>query len=232
MFEINGVYANRKGEYTVLKMTPPLMRVRYISDGSEANLKISVQERIWGNISVEYEAKTASKSTRRKPVLGTNYCIKAVSIPTTDDLNYIGWAARLLLAPQNSEIKLKAGDRIIVYVLESKTFIAVTTITGESKTAKPKDYPFTISQKKAEFFPIDVDGMVMKLENGVEVDSVELESQPRFKRLRPKAESYLAISEDDFELLTEALTEMIEEEDDDADDLDDEEDNEDNEDNE
>jgi hypothetical protein len=64
MFEINGVYANRKGEYTVIALNPPRMTVRY-ADGTEADLKIEMQERIWENIRVEYEAAQAKKVSRR-----------------------------------------------------------------------------------------------------------------------------------------------------------------------
>jgi hypothetical protein len=65
MFEINGVYANRKGEYTVIALNPPKMTVRY-NDGSEVELKIEMQERIWENIRVEYEAKQAKKVSRQR----------------------------------------------------------------------------------------------------------------------------------------------------------------------
>ena len=45
---------------------------------------------------------------------------------------------------------------------------------------------------------------------------MELESQPRFKRLRLEAEAYYPINEDDFELLAEALTEVAEDEEEEA----------------
>ena len=53
-----------------------------------------------------------------------------------------------------------------------------------------------------------------------------MESHPGFKRTKPKSEAFLTISEDDFELLAEAITEAAEEEiiDDEDDLLDDEED--------
>ena len=63
MFEVNGVYANRKGRYTVLAVNPPKMRVRY-DDGTEAELRIDMQARIWENISAEFEAQEASRQAR------------------------------------------------------------------------------------------------------------------------------------------------------------------------
>jgi len=211
MFEVNGIYANRKGEYTVLAIDPPMMHVRY-ADGTEADLKIALQERIWENIAAEYEAKTISKSSRPRAPKGTRHYIKTVSITLGEDLIFPGWAERLVMGPQSDEFPVNTGDRLIIYVLESKVFIAVATITGEPKTADPKEYFYTVPFDSANFYPVDIDVEVSKIENGVDVDTVELESQPRFKRLRLDVESFLPISEDDFELLAEALTEMSEEE--------------------
>ncbi len=219
MFEVNGVYANRKGEYRVLEINPPIMLVRY-SDGEEAELKISVQERIWQNIATEYEARAASKSARRRSAQGTSHFIKVVSIPAVDELSFPGWAERMVMAPlAGQDVYVKAGDRLIMYALESRTFFAVVTITGDSKTANPKDYFFNVNAEHVEFFPIDIDATIARPDNGVEVDAVELESQPRFRRLRLDPEAYLPINEDDFELLAEALTEVTEEEDVDEDDV-------------
>lgn len=212
MFEVNGKYANRKGEYTVIKLNPPMMTVRF-EDGEESELRISVQERIWQNIAVEYEARAASKSARRRSAQGTNHFIKVLSLPAIDEMSFPGWAERMLMAPLPNDGTLKAGDRLILYGLESRTFFAVVTITGDSKTSNPKDYFFTVNADTADFFPIDVDATVARPDNGVEVDAVELESQPRFRRLRLEAEMLLPINEDDFELLAEALTEVTEEED-------------------
>lgn len=219
MFEVNGTYANRRGEYTVLEITPPMMLVRY-TDGEEAELKISVQERIWQNIATEYEARAASKSARRKSAQGTNHFIKVISIPAMDELAFPGWAERMVMAPlPRGNSTVKGGDRLIMYCLESRTFFAVVTITGDSKPANPKDYFFTVSLNEVDFFPIDIDATVARPDNGVEVDTVELESQPRFRRLRIESESFLPINEDDFELLAEALTEVTEEEDVDEDEV-------------
>ena len=225
MFEVNGTYANRKGEYTVLEINPPKMRVRYTEDGSEAELKIELQARIWENIAAEYEAKAASRSARaakRTAVPAANHYIKVISGPAVDEMNFPGWPERVVMAPPaGGEIKLQSGDRLIFYALETQTFFAVATITGEPTTANPKEYFFTVPAETAEFFPIDIDAFSSKLDKGADIDSVELESQPRFIRLRLEAEAFYPINEDDFELLAEALTEVAEDEEEEEDDEDD-----------
>ena len=102
--------------------------------------------------------------------------------------------------------------------METRTFFAVATITSDSETADPKKYFFTVEQDKVDFFPIDIDASATKLTKGTDVDSVELESQPKFGRLRLSPESFLEISEDDFELLSEALSEVVEEDEENDDD--------------
>ncbi|WP_420628576.1 hypothetical protein [Candidatus Leptofilum sp.] len=222
MFEVNGTYANRKGEYTVLAINPPKMRVRYTEDGSEAELKIELQARIWENIAVEYEAKVASRNARavkRTAVPTANHYIKVISVPTVDEMNFPGWPERVVMAPSaESGIKLQSSDRLIFYALETQTFFAVATITSEPTTANPKEYFFTVPIESADFFPLDIDAVSSKLDKGADIDSVELESQPRFKRLRLEAEAFYPINEDDFELLAEALTEVAEDEEDEAED--------------
>ena len=47
MFEVNGVYANRRGKYKVLSLNGPKMKVRF-EDGSIADLRIELQARILG----------------------------------------------------------------------------------------------------------------------------------------------------------------------------------------
>ena len=230
MFEVNGTYANRKGEYTVLDINPPKMRVRYTEDGSEAELKIELQARIWENIAAEYEAKAASRSARaakRKGVAAANHYIKVVSVPIVDEMTFPGWPERVVMAPlASSDITLQSGDRLIFYALETQTFFAVATITGEAKEVNPKEFFFTVPVEIASFFPLDIDAVSSKLEKGADIDAVELESQPRFKRLRLEAEAFYPINEDDFELLAEALTEVAEDEEEEAEDDDFEEDDE------
>ena len=56
------------------------------------------------------------------------------------------------------------------------------------------------------------------LETAVSIDNVELESYPKLAKMRLESFAYLKISEDDFELLAELLTEVTEDEDIDTDD--------------
>lgn len=219
MFEVHGKYANRKGRYTVLEINEPKMTVRY-EDGSEATLNIDIQERIWENILAEEEAKTASRNARRarwgSSSGTTQHFIKVISIPSGNEVIFPGWEERVVMArAEESGPSMKKGDRLIYYALEAQTFFAVATITGEPFEADPKKYTFTVDTESAVFYPIDIDADVGKLEKGVPVDSVELESWPNFGRQGMRIESFWVISEDDFELLAEALTEVSEEEEED-----------------
>ncbi len=212
-FEINGEYANRKGKYVVLDINPPKMTVRY-EDGSVAEVNIAIQARIWENILVEREAEAARRSARfgRSGTSKTQYFIKAVSIPSATEMTFPGWAERVVLATPEEAEKIQPGDRLIFYAIEMQTFFAVATITTSAFTANPKDYFYTLDAEEAHFFAIDIDAVSISLEMGASVDSVELESQPNFRKLNLQPESYLPITEDDFELLAEILTEMAEEE--------------------
>lgn len=210
MFEVNGVYANRKGRYTVIEMNPPKMQVRY-DDGSVAELKIDVQARIWENISADFEAREASRQARRAKSQDIKYFVKTVSVPSLSDLTFAGWAERVVMAPMENP-PIKFGDRIIFFLMEGRSFMAVATVTGEPKVENPKDYFYTIDAEEMNFFPIDVDASATKLEHGVHVDSVDLESIPNFRRLRLETETFYEINEDDFELLSELLTEVVEDE--------------------
>lgn len=216
MFEVNRVYANRKGKYTVLAVEPPKMRVRY-EDGSEAELNINIQARIWENIEAEQEAQ-ASRNSRRKSQPGgrqTQHFIKVATI-ATEEMLFPGWQERVVMTPDPQQAKnIKKGDRLIYYALEAQVFFAVATITGEATEVDPKDYFFQTEAETTLTFPIDKDAVVASLEHGVAYDSMELESYPDFKKLTLRPETFLKISEDDFELLAELLTEVTEVEDED-----------------
>ena len=54
MFEVGGEYANRNGKYKVLEINDPKMTVEY-EDGTTAELRMNIQERIWENIQAEKE---------------------------------------------------------------------------------------------------------------------------------------------------------------------------------
>lgn len=213
MFEVNGVYQNRIGKYTVLSVNPPKMVVRY-EDGSEAELNMRVQGRIWENIVAEQEEKDAKEAIRlaRLGAIQNKFYIKVISIPDADELMFPGWQERIVLAPNEDAERIRPGDRIIYYALEPQIFFAVATITGEAKEANPKDFFYTIDQPMAYFFPVDMDAFATLLEHGMRADSVELESYPKFRNMRLKPEMFLEISEDDFELLAETLTEVSEDE--------------------
>jgi hypothetical protein len=212
MFELNGVYRNRNGEYTVLAINGQRMTVRY-TDGAEAELNVGIQARIWENIVAEQEARAASSRHLRQSNKDTTHYIKAVSLPPGEELVFPGWQERLVMVP-NPELaqRMKPGDRFIYYAVEAQTFFAVVTITGEMFEADPKHHTFTTELERAAFFPTDVDATVPDLDHGVSVDSVELESYPDFGKLHIEPEAFYRISEDDFELLAEALTEITEDE--------------------
>ena len=108
--------------------------------------------------------------------------------------------------------RLQSGDRIIYYALEPQIFFAVATITGDPKVTSPKDFFYTVDQATAHFYPVDMDAFATILEHGMRADSVELESYPKFRNMRLSPEMFLEISEDDFELLAETLTEVSEDE--------------------
>lgn len=221
MFEVNGVYVNRKGKYTVLAINPPKMSVRY-EDGTYAELNIGIQERIWENIVAEQEARAASRlarANRQGLAQNTQFFIKVVSMPAPGELLFPGWHERVVLARDEEVEQIKSGDRLIYYALENQVFFAVATITGPAIEASPKDYFFNLDSELAHFFPVDVDAAAFNLATAVPLDSVELESQPNFGKLKLAPESYVKINEDDFELLAELLTEITEFDEDEGEDL-------------
>lgn len=224
MFEEGGVYANRIGKYTVLAVNPPKMTVRY-EDGTEAELRINVQERIWENIEADFRASELSRMRNKRPaVVGqdTKFYIKVVSISEGEDVAFAGWADKIVMeSPHPSDPRLESGDRLLFYILESKMFVGVATITGEPKTADPVNYFYKLEASKMNFFPIDIDAVVAKIEYGAPVDAVELESQPNFRYMNLTPESLIEINEDDFELVAELVSEVVEDIEEDEDDDDD-----------
>lgn len=214
MFELYGEYLNRKGKYTVLAIHPPTMRVRY-EDGAEAELKIAIQSRIWENIQAEQEVAEARRQKRGAGSNRTKYYIKAVNLPSVTEFTFPGWQEGVVLATEVEVGRIRPGDRLIYYALDTKSFIAVATIVGEPFTADPKKYFYNLDQKTAHFFHVDVDASIESLNGGVSLETVELESQPGFRRRALQPESYVPISEDDFELLAELITEVVEAEDED-----------------
>lgn len=212
MFEVNGTYANRKGTYTVLSIDEPKMTVRY-EDGTTAELNMNIQARIWENIQSELEARRASRAARQqRDENGVAHYIKSLSMEVEEDLTLPGWRERVTVV-EASGPALHAGDRIIYYAAEDKVFFAVATVTGEAMDSVPKG--FFYSEEEAQtlrFYPIDLDEHAYDIHNAVKLDAVELESEPQFRSLLQKPGTYIKVSEDDFELLAELLTEVTEEE--------------------
>lgn len=223
MFEVGGTYTNRVGTYKVLEMGSQKMKVRY-ENGEEAELRIAIQERIWVNIQAEMEAKD-SRSKKKSTGPQANHYIKTISTISEEELNPSD--IRTTVAPcSTSAPEFNHGDRFIYYSITGKSFFAVATITGDPKQAPADNFPeMDFETEKVNIFPIDIDAFATSMDNALWLDSVELESQPQFKDVLTKGEIYLKISEDDFELLAESLTEFVEQDDDDSsdDDLEDEE---------
>ena len=98
--------------------------------------------------------------------------------------------------------------------MESQVYFAVGTITGEAAkpTARDKRAGKGLD-KSVLLFPVEVDARAGLIESAVPIDSMEFESRPDIKVMLLRAESFISISEDDFELLVESLTEATEEED-------------------
>jgi hypothetical protein len=209
LFELNGNYANRKGKYTVLGIGREKMQVLY-EDGTEAELKMSVQERIWENIKAEIEAETASRA-RRRSATNAQHFIKSIASIGDAELNPV--SIRTLVTPTSSRApEIKIGDRFIYYACDARAFFAVATITGDPREAKSKEYAeLQFNEELIKVYPIDIDAYAISLAQAVWLDSVELESQPKFRDLLNEKEDYLRISEDDFELMAELLTEFVEE---------------------
>jgi len=213
MFEVDRTYANRKGKYTVLEVDPPKMRVRY-EDGTEAELNVAIQARIWENMQSEEEAREAARSARRRrrgPDL--SFYIKTLSLEDEDDISVPGWRERITVVPADGPT-LRPGDRILYYAVEDRVFFALGTVTGEAEAGVPTGFFYSEEEAKSlRFYPIDLDEQTYDVRNGVHLDSVELESLPNYRTLLRESDRYLKISEDDFELLAEWLTELTEVED-------------------
>lgn len=218
MFEINGTYANRKGKYTVLSLDPPKMTVRF-EDGSTAELNIGIQQRIWENILNEEEARAATRIARQRRVnQDTKFIIKSLSMVMEEDLSVPGWRERTIVVDGTGP-ELRPGDRILFFAVEDQVFFAVATVTGPPSETVPKGFFFSDEEtQNLQFYPIDLDEHTYNLEKAVDLDAVELESVPNYRRQLQKPNMFLHISEDDFELVAELLTEITEEEEEDFDD--------------
>lgn len=212
MFELGGKYANRIGNYEVLEINEPKMLVKY-DDGTTAELNMNIQYRIWENIVAEEEIKI-SRTQRRKSAGGagsTRFFIRPVNSLVAEQLTERSWKEHTLISDLPA-IKLNLGDRLIYFSIESQVFFAVATITGQPAPPSKKDkLPEKHSEESVLLFPLDIDAQAAKLEQAVTLDEIEFESQPKIKMLVLQEGTYIEITEDEFELLAELLTESTEE---------------------
>ncbi len=216
MFEVGGTYSNRIGRYTVLEINEPKMMVQY-ENGTKAELNINIQYRIWENIIADDEVASnrANQSKKRTSNQGTRFFVRPVNSLTADSLNARGVKEQITLE-ELAELKIDQGDRLIYYAMESQVYFAVGTITGEAAkpTARDKRAGKGLD-KSVLLLPVEVDARAARIDSAVAVDSMEIESQPDIREMLQRAESFISISEDDFELLAESLTEATEEDDED-----------------
>jgi hypothetical protein len=227
MFEVGGHYANRKGKYEVLEVSEPKMTVRF-EDGTTAELNMNIQLRIWENIVAEEEVKQTRSAKMARLTAGTGrFFIHPVSALTAEELVDTGWKDNIA-TDQNDRYKLVASDRMIYYAIENQTFFAVATVTGTPSNPTKKDILAEPALGNSVLvFPVEVDARSSSIENGLSPDAIEFESQPAIKTLLRSTHNLIEITEDEFELLAELLTEVAEEEEEDEDDLDDDDDDDD-----
>lgn len=211
MFEVGQQYANRKGRYTVIAIEPPRMQVTY-EDGSVATLNMDIQERIWQNIVDEDEAARRKIARREARTLSDGHLyVRSISVADAEDRS--ASALREQMSTMLEEAPpTKPGDRFIYYAIEPRVFFAVATVTGPPVETKRKAAVKGEASITLHIVPLDWDVQARNLEAAIALDSIELESQPNFRKLLQKPETYLEVNEDDFELLAELLTELTEEE--------------------
>ncbi len=216
MFELGKQYANRIGNYEVIEINDPKMTVRY-DDGSTVELSMNIQFRIWENILAEQEFKNSRSSKSRKKKKssrGTRYYVRPVSSLVAEQLGEKGWK-EFLVVTELPALKITPGVRLVYFSIEGQVFFAVATVTGSPKKPTKRD---KIPEKHAEdsvlLFPLDIDAQATIGAQAVAYDRFEFESQPKMKTLVAKENSYIPITEDEFELLAELLSEVTEEDED------------------
>jgi len=210
-------YANRKGNYTVLEVSEPKMTVQY-EDGSTAELNIAIQYRIWENIVAEEELRSSrarQRSAKHAKASTTQYFVRPANSLKAEELSVKGWKEHVRES-QASAVKIALGDRLIYFSIENQAFFAVATVTGGPAEPTRRDHPpDSHADDPVLLFPLDIDAQALNLENAVPIDGVEFESQPNIKKRLGDVDDYVPITEDEFELLAELLTEASEDEDDD-----------------
>lgn len=223
MFEVGGRYANRIGSYEVVEINEPKMTVRY-DDGSTAELSMNIQYRIWENIRAEQELKNsrANKLRRTRSTQRTQFFVRPVDSLVAEQLGERGWKEHVVVV-ELPDLKINQGDRLLYFSIESQMFIAVATVTGIPKKPTKKDkIPEKHSEDSVLLFPLDIDAQATMGNEAVPFDTLEFESQPEMKNLVMVKNSYIPITEDEFELLAEMLSEVAEEDEDEDEDEDEE----------
>lgn len=211
MFEVGQEYSNRRGRYTVLALNPPRMTVRF-EDGSVVDLNIAIQERIWQNIVDDNEAARRKIARREaRSLTDARLYVRSIVVADADDRSPGALREQLSMMPAGAPV-VQSGDRFIYYAIEPRVFFAVATVTGSPVETKRKAAAKKVGGEVVYIVPLDWDTQARNLEGAISLDAVELESEPNFRALLQKPENYLAISEDDFELVAELLTELTEDE--------------------
>lgn len=215
-FEVGHQYANRKGAYIVLELNGPKMTVEY-EDGTTAELNIAIQHRIWENIAAEEELRSsrAKRASLRTTAKGNQFFVRPANSLKAEELSVKGWKEHVTVR-QAPDVKVALGDRLIYFSIENQMFFAVATVTGEPAEPTRRDQPpDSHAEDPVLLFPLDIDAQALNIENAVSIDGVEFESQPNIKKRLIDTDDFVPITEDEFELLAELLTEVSEEEDDD-----------------
>lgn len=213
MFEVGGTYENRNGVYKVIEIEADRMTVKY-KDGSESNLRMGIQERIHLNIIAEREAETSRSRKKKTTVSKANHYIKSIGSIAEGLLNPADITTAVTPSSPKKAPAIVSGDRFLYYSILERGFFAVATITGDPKKAKASDYAdLNFDEKRIHIYPIDIDAHASSYKKMIMADGFEIESQSDYRDQLTAGEMYLTISEDDFELLAEALTEFLEDDD-------------------
>jgi hypothetical protein len=216
MFEVGGHYSNRIGDYTVLEISEPRMTVQY-ADGSTAELSIHIQRRIWENILNEQEAQRSRSTRARRKKSATSssgFFIRSIKMLDAEQLMVPGMRERGD-ASEVTRKRIDQGDRLIYYAIENGAFFAVATITGKPSKPTAKDQRTEKKDAQLLYFTVDVDARITDFSKAVPFESVEFEEESKIGKSIGKDGSFAAITEDEFEILAELLTESTESEEDD-----------------
>lgn len=219
MFELGGRYANRIGNYEVVELNEPKMTVRY-EDGTTAELSMNIQYRIWENIRAEQEIKNSRsrKSRKTRSTRSTQYYVRPVNTLIAELLGERGWKEHVGIS-EMADLKISPGDRLLYFSIEGQVFFAVATVTSAPKKPSKKDkIPEKHSANSVLLFPLDIDAQATIGTQANAFDTMEFESQPKMNKLVMVENSYIRITEDEFELLAELLSAVTEEDEDDEED--------------